>query len=80
MNVTVYHDDQGNIFALAARSGDAPPAYMTSNLPLRSSEVEEPTLTEDLQPAEICQRLAELKTSRRVVVDEGRVRLADRQS
>jgi hypothetical protein len=80
MNITVYHDDRGNILSLAARSNDAPPAHMTSSMPLRSSEIEEPTVTDDLQPGEICQRLAELRASRRVQVDAGRARLSDRET
>ena len=54
MNVTVYHDDGGNIVAVAARSDDAPPEYMGSRLPLRAVDVQESALTTDLEAAEIC--------------------------
>ena len=80
MNVTVYHDDGGNIVAVAARSDDAPPEYMGSRLPLRAVDVEESALTTDLEAAEICKRLAELKSSRRVDIDTGMRRLVDRES
>lgn len=78
MNVTIYHDDRGNITALVARSDEAPPAHMASQFPSRITEVQESSLTADLDPAEICKRLAQLKEGRRVEVDAGTGRLIER--
>jgi hypothetical protein len=78
MIVTAYHDDAGNIVALVARPDDAPASHRASQFALRSTEVQEPALTDDLQPSEINRRLAELKSSRRVAVDAGTGRLVER--
>jgi hypothetical protein len=75
MLVTAYHDAQGNVMALIARSDGAPPAHMELRPGRHESEVEVPELTADLDPQQIGEKLTDLMSNRRVEFDGDTARL-----
>lgn len=77
MIVTAYHDDSGNILALIARHRDAPASQISFQVPVRSTEFDDPTL-DGLGSADIHARLAQLKKSHRVDRGEASGRLIER--
>jgi hypothetical protein len=79
MQVTVYHDSSGNIVATVARSDDAPSGSMATRSGLRSIDVQDDTLTADLEGSEILQRLSQLQEGQQVEVAESRGRLVERK-
>jgi hypothetical protein len=78
MNITAYHDGNGDIVALVTRSDDAPPVHLTSLTAVRAVDVQEPSLTADMDLAEVGARLAELRESHRVDIGTGAARLIER--
>ena len=78
MQLTAYHDDDGNIAALIARPDDAPPAHIEMRMVLRRTEVEAPELTADLDFEQMRERLSELMSGKRVESEGGQARLSDK--
>jgi hypothetical protein len=75
--VTIYHDAQGNIVAVSGRAEDAPPSHMAFELPVRSIEIQEPTL-DHLESPEVHKRFAQIRDKHRVETGESTGRLAER--
>jgi hypothetical protein len=79
MQITVYHDAKGNIVAAVARSDDAPAGSMATLSGLRSIDVQDDTLTTELESSEIFQRLSQLKDNQRVEVAATTGQLVERE-
>jgi hypothetical protein len=79
MQITVYHDASGNIVAAVARSDDAPAGSMATLSGVSSIDVQDETLTTELESAEIFQRLSQLQDNQRVEVAASKGQLIERK-
>lgn len=64
MQLTAYHDDNGNVVVLIARPDDAPPSHIELRPGLQATEIRAPELTADLDAEQLRERLSELRNRR----------------
>jgi hypothetical protein len=69
MRLTIVHDGEGNITSLVAHSVEAPPAHVEAKPTERVTQVDNPDLTDELDPQAIHERLADLVENYRVDID-----------
>ena len=69
MRLTIVHDGNGNITSLVASPADAPPAYLESKATEHVTQIDDPEITDDLEPQAIQERLSDLAENSRIDVD-----------
>jgi hypothetical protein len=69
MKVAISHDSEGNISALVAYPGDAPPAYIETESGHHLAEIEVPEILIERGPKEIFDKLRDLAANSRVDID-----------
>jgi hypothetical protein len=69
MRLTIVHDGEGNITSLVAHAVDAPPLHAEAKPTESVTHIDDPDLTEELDPQAIHERLADLVENYRVDVD-----------
>ena len=69
MRLTIVHDGNGNITSLVAHPADAPLAHMETKPTERVTQIDDPEITDDLEPQAIHERLSDLAENSRIEVD-----------